>query len=286
MRRAWSTGNPKGYALKPYDHRAAHSLPRSQDNILIDHNGHACLYDFSLVTIAAGRSTDTSSLVEGGTIRWMSPERIDPEVLGLKDGRPTKASDCYALGMVVYEVLSGRAPFTPRTAPLVIFKILAGGRPGRPEGEGGALFTDDIWGMLELCWKHQPDERISAKAVLLCLEGTPPLSLPSSDVDGVAESDTDEQFDVALSNSSMFFLFTEGIRLTFSHPHGATGPPTTRSDNGLQVPPNGYPLGMTSPTVVPPDGGELPAPPQQGGSEGGWIRRLVRKAREKFKAIA
>jgi len=35
----------------------------------------------------------------GGTYRWMSPELLEDP-----DGRPTKRSDCYALGMVVYEV--------------------------------------------------------------------------------------------------------------------------------------------------------------------------------------
>ena len=34
----------------------------------------------------------------------MSPELHDPERFGATDDRPTKQSDCYALGMVVYEV--------------------------------------------------------------------------------------------------------------------------------------------------------------------------------------
>ena len=43
----------------------------------------------------------------GGTLRWMSPELLDPERFGNSDGRQTKQSDCYALGMVVYEVGEG-----------------------------------------------------------------------------------------------------------------------------------------------------------------------------------
>jgi hypothetical protein len=37
----------------------------------------------------------------------MSPELLDPEMFGLPElegERPTKQSDCYALGMVIYEV--------------------------------------------------------------------------------------------------------------------------------------------------------------------------------------
>ena len=47
------------------------------------------------------------SFTEGGTYRWMSPELLDPERFGMSatgDNRPTKQSDCYALGMVIYEV--------------------------------------------------------------------------------------------------------------------------------------------------------------------------------------
>ena len=38
-----------------------------------------------------------------GTFRWTSPELLDPPRFA-SDGRPTRESDCYALGMVIYEV--------------------------------------------------------------------------------------------------------------------------------------------------------------------------------------
>ena len=52
-------------------------------------------------------SNDTfMSFTPGGTVRWMSPELLDPERFGIpgSEGRPTRESDCYALGMVIYEV--------------------------------------------------------------------------------------------------------------------------------------------------------------------------------------
>ena len=142
----------------------------SKSNILIDNNGHACISDFSVHTIISDRDNSLSTCEEGGAIPWMSPELLDPESFGLKKGRPTIESDCYALGMVIYEVLSRQAPFAPARAP--ILRILRGNRPVRPRGVQGASFTDGIWGMLELCWKPQPSERIDAKTALLCLEGT------------------------------------------------------------------------------------------------------------------
>ena len=47
------------------------------------------------------------SFTGGGTRRWMSPELLDPERFGMPESegnRPTRQSDCYALGMVIYEV--------------------------------------------------------------------------------------------------------------------------------------------------------------------------------------
>ena len=38
-----------------------------------------------------------------GTINWMSPELLDPTLFD-SDGLPSRESDCYALGMVIYEV--------------------------------------------------------------------------------------------------------------------------------------------------------------------------------------
>jgi len=39
----------------------------------------------------------------GGTLSWMSPELLDPLRFGT-NGCPTRESDCYALGIVIYEV--------------------------------------------------------------------------------------------------------------------------------------------------------------------------------------
>ena len=44
-----------------------------------------------------------TSVSPGGTYGRMSPELLDPPLFS-SNGRPTRESDCYALGMVIYEV--------------------------------------------------------------------------------------------------------------------------------------------------------------------------------------
>jgi len=97
----------------------------------------------------------------------MSPERIDPSMFGLKDSRPTREADCYALGMVILEVLSGHSPFKGEHGNFVVTqKVINGERPERPQGAGRAWFTDDLWEVLGQCWSHQPGDRPTVKVTL------------------------------------------------------------------------------------------------------------------------
>ena len=103
---------------------------RGKANIVIDQGFRACLADFGLSTIvgiehrAAVNASSISvaseislmSFTSGGTTRWMSPELLDPDRFGITDYRPTKQSDCYAFGMVIYEVC---ADMTFPTSPMV-----------------------------------------------------------------------------------------------------------------------------------------------------------------------
>jgi len=64
------------------------------------------------------------SFTGGGTRRWMSPELLHPERFGIpesEDDRPTRQSDCYALGMVIYEVGTHTSEFAVvKSEPVIL----------------------------------------------------------------------------------------------------------------------------------------------------------------------
>lgn len=72
------------------------------ENILLGANGQALLSDFGLVQAVQNTMSQTTKEM-AGTIAYMAPEQLH--------GKPRPASDQYALGIVVYEWLSGDRPF-------------------------------------------------------------------------------------------------------------------------------------------------------------------------------
>ena len=75
-------------------------------NILLDEDGHAYLSDFGITKQLGSGTADTERLV--GTLDYLAPEQIRGEEV---DGRV----DCYALGCVLYECLTGTPPFRRAT---------------------------------------------------------------------------------------------------------------------------------------------------------------------------
>jgi len=180
-------GTLRGYVVEQCNWCPISPYSFMKANILIDEHGNARLADFGLLVFVSDPTNPTvsSSYTPAGTTRWMSPELLDPDRFGPKDGRPTKESDSYALGMVIYEVLSGEFPFASYREYVVMRKVIEGERPERPQGAEGEWFTDYLWHTLQLCWAQEPKGRPTIEAILECLgpvpEGWKP-SFPGTDL--------------------------------------------------------------------------------------------------------
>ena len=181
---------------------------------MIDNDDHSCLTGFNLVTITSEQQNVPPPLLVSNEIPWMSPELLSQGRRGSGNRHPTKESDCYALGMVIYEVLSGQAPFATCKAREVAHIVQGGERPERPQGDEGRLFTDEIWELLKGCWRENPGDRLDAKDVLVRLGGDPSISWPADDTDEDAETEVDDESIAPEKEPSMFFL--THLRLVFT----------------------------------------------------------------------
>ncbi len=90
------------------------------ENILLQ-GGHAVVADFG-IALAASRSDASSRMTETGmslgTPHYMSPEQA------MGDREISPKADIYALGCVLYEMLTAEPPFTGATAQAIIARVM------------------------------------------------------------------------------------------------------------------------------------------------------------------
>ncbi|QSB08173.1 Stk1 family PASTA domain-containing Ser/Thr kinase [Lysinibacillus sp. FSL K6-0057] len=90
-------------------------------NILMDAEGNVKITDFGIaMTLSATSFTQTNSVL--GTVHYLSPEQA-------RGGTATNKSDIYALGIVLYELLTGELPFSGESAVSIALKHLQAETP-------------------------------------------------------------------------------------------------------------------------------------------------------------
>jgi serine/threonine protein kinase len=86
-------------------------------NVLLDEQGNAYLADFGLAKIAESDKNLTGMGVIG-TPAYMAPEQAQP-------GNPSKSVDIYALGITIYQMLTGSVPYdAPSLAAVLVAHIM------------------------------------------------------------------------------------------------------------------------------------------------------------------
>ncbi|NJN68532.1 MAG: protein kinase [Chloroflexaceae bacterium] len=104
---------PVGQALDYAHQKGAIHRDVKPHNVLIAVDGRVLLTDFGIaLPLDGGRERLTRTGIFMGTPEYISPEQIESRYV---DGR----SDLYSLGIVAYEMITGRVPFTGTTPQLI-----------------------------------------------------------------------------------------------------------------------------------------------------------------------
>ncbi|KAI6116494.1 kinase-like domain-containing protein [Pisolithus sp. B1] len=123
-------------------------------NVLVSNDRRALLTDFGLSILGDSTSTITIEASRGISLRWTAPELLD-------DFPPSTASDVWAFGMTVLELVTQTVPFSEcRNSSAVVSRLLTGKLPPRPD-EVSTHFrlTDTWWEICTSCWRYVPSSR-------------------------------------------------------------------------------------------------------------------------------
>jgi serine/threonine protein kinase len=143
-------------------------------NILFDENNTPYISDFGIAKVAEAATRITNSGIIG-TPRYMSPEQARGDEA---DGR----SDLYALGVILYEMLSGKTPFEATTPLAMAFKHAT--EPPPSILNVNPHLPPEIDGVIVKTLEKNPDDRYNtcAEFANAFIATLPPLSSPDSNL--------------------------------------------------------------------------------------------------------
>ncbi len=137
-------------------------------NVILLGDGTAKVVDFGIARIEGSTAvTQTNQLL--GTLAYMAPEQFSGAA---SDHRV----DVWALGVILYELLSGGRPFDGKTVPALIHKIVAA--PPRPLDAAQLRLPAELISVVDTALEKNPaarypDAAAMGEAVRQLLSGTP-----------------------------------------------------------------------------------------------------------------
>jgi serine/threonine protein kinase len=115
--------------------------------------------DFGMVTGLGTLPTATRGGGGGGTLQFTAPEVLNKEPYSL-------AAEIYAMGMVMFEVTTGIAPWDGCSQVEIMMSVIRGERPPIPAGCHPFLAA-----IITSCWAQDPVDRPSSAALATTFSG-------------------------------------------------------------------------------------------------------------------
>jgi eukaryotic-like serine/threonine-protein kinase len=136
-------------------------------NVIVDDDGRAKVTDFGIARAGASDMTETGSIM--GTAQYLSPEQAQ--------GHPVDArADLYSIGVVLYELLTGRVPFDAESAVTIALKQVS--EEPVPPSHYNAAVSDQLEDVVMRALQKDPANRFAnADEFIVALEqarGIPP----------------------------------------------------------------------------------------------------------------
>ena len=121
-------------------------------NILVTADGVPKLLDFGIAKVLIAEGAAATATLGAMTLEYASPEQIL--------GAPiTPSSDIYSLGVLLYEVLSGRRPYRNVSSAMELTRAICTEAPEPLSARAGAGFDLDLENIVQMALRKEPERR-------------------------------------------------------------------------------------------------------------------------------